>query len=1474
MTDSTILQSRNPQQHPGILSRAIAISLTLLGIAAINPPLLFGDPVSSEPRQARITGLAVDRKTTIVLESFRHQLAKADYNAATEDFRRLQTSDPATMVPADETGLTFLPLYRAAFDSFHQLPSSHRDRIAEPATAQANRILQQIIAESDYESLPDLILKFAGTEASLQAHILLARLHLDRGNNLGLKAWLTPLTLENVDDSYRQTALNILQELPGENKSGSAENPPGERSKIPDQLHWQFRAEVSQKVQEHLSTFMTAATAASITPQATWRDLIDGRTSYRRTLQGVAAIDLSSGQPRWQYPLEPQLDSSLAASPGDNSVFGRNATVNTPAADLFPTMERTALANLFCRDNITGQVADDSERLYVVANPRPPITSANTSPIGFRLRTSTSTFRGSQLIALEKSSGRRIWTAGSKSFEQPGKKPPGVWFAGVPRVSRNRLFSVVEWNTEISLACFAARTGELLWTTRLAWPEQSIDKDSFRQLRSATPTVQQGIIWCPTTAGWTLCVDEITRSILWANNIGRTQTVDTARLPRGQPVVMTPWSSVRGGWSVSTMRLAGDRLIILPHESHEILLLNAITGQIANRVPVKLSELLLHIDEATIVCSKESKIICRSTVNGDVRWSTETVPGALPTGQAVSEGNTLLLPMTTGAIIRVDLASGKIIETASDVLPQLAWGQLIKLQKPLHQGDLLYATPDRLIYLSANPSKSQPGKPIEIAAALLAAKKWANALQLAEKISVEEPGNTEAKAIRFECHVRLAAHNPETHLRPLKDMQKSQQQQAQVLVLEFEILLKQQELPKAASLIADILKLDPALLLFPSPNLHAPDNPHAAASNDTSTTVTPLHTWATSKLAELLDQIPDKDAILKQLTDVSTPVLLSLHHPAVLPIIHNRLRETTSHEATVQLLRHAVNLRIAADSSGSTDIAAVFNREVEVLEKMVSELQQDATPPTPQTALLNITTLEMPTRFSAAVRTSKLFGNQTFRSDQSLRQESRKQRTDSFAKWTADAYRIIPVARLRSFGRVEKVLSIAEPDDLFLSRFRWSATAGDYGRLQVFDIAENNMPRWSIPGNYRLHGTYSFQQDILIRAGTVLLLKSYASITAVSLLDQTVLWSRSFPYVAMPTPSGSANNFDRFAPLENRLPSQQLPSSFQVIGSGHGWLALTNGRNFSMIDIYTGRTLWSMKLQKETASIVASGNTVQVSSANHTVTRFSAVDGSRLPAPDVTNDSMTPIRNTENLFVCWKQSHDKHDPRLLWIDSTTNDVVHEIDLANMMRFQFVNDNTLAGFNEQRQVQIVDLKSRTSNTISFHPTEAAKTTSLPEQPTDKDTPLDLPFWDPARVQVATDGLSFYVCNRKRNNGLFLQSPANRHMMIFEGALIALDRETGKQQWEFGNSEVLMASTDQPELPIMLLIDASQRTADGQPTGRSIFYGVSKTAGKQVFKQSLPTQSSLRTLSLSSPAINILDIGVQGLRLRIETETSDR
>ncbi|MCP4505129.1 MAG: hypothetical protein GY826_01880, partial [Fuerstiella sp.] len=79
----------------------------------------------------------------------------------------------------------------------------------------------------------------------------------------------------------------------------------------------------------------------------------------------------------------------------------------------------------------------------------------------------------------------------------------------------------------------------------------------------------------------------------------------------------------------------------------------------------------------------------------------------------------------------------------------------------------------------------------------------------------------------------------------------------------------------------------------------------------------------------------------------------------------------------------------------------------------------------------------------------------------------------------------------------------------------------------------------------------------------------------------------------------------------------------------------------------------------------------------------------------------------------------------------------------------------------------------------------------------------------------------------------------------------------------------ASTDQPNLPILVLIDDAPLNANPMQmrAARNVFRGIAKLSGDELFKQAVPSKQGLRYAYLASSAPNSLDIAVYGMKVRM-------
>ncbi|MEQ9411920.1 MAG: PQQ-binding-like beta-propeller repeat protein [Fuerstiella sp.] len=1460
-------------------------------------------------------GLATDRKTLGTLQSFRNRLQSGQNQRALEDFRRLQTSDPFFMVPAKSDSPTFVPLYRVLFDEFHQLP----EELRKAQIGRTNRLAQQLFAEllaADASSqLPLIIQRYPGTDASLQCHLVMAKLHLGRGQRVAARAWLQPLTNLNIDADYRRNTSDIIDQLQlteGSAEASEERSTAAASEQLPSHLQWQFQPILSPRLKRQIDTFQEAASRSQVIPQTTWSHVMDGQTVFRRTLRGVAAVDTVTGQTRWLYPVIPDLESLLPSNSNASTGFrGRNS--GGDLSTRFLQLDKGAFADAFCRDSVSGSVTADGERVYlVVADSEPGDTRRRSLNRGFMRSRSTVHDGQARLVALERRTGRRVWSTGAASFaEQIGTTSDTCWIAGPPSTSRGRVFCVIEWNGEMRLACVSARTGEPVWSTVLAYPDQSIQVDAVRRLWSVTPLVEGGLIWCSTTTGWTACVDEVTQTVLWAT-YGRNEAEGPPRsIGRGRPVAVTPPASLADRWSRARLVRSGNTLMSLPNDPHVVDFLNAVTGERIRRIDAPPSAVLVHADDKRFVLASPQNetsyddesgaedvapspgdLRCLRSSDGDEEWIRKlTVSDGLPTGPGVRRDGMLLVPMSTGKIAAFDLQTGRLSASTPPVLPQLGWGYLASAASS--GTDLLYVAPETLLRISTEVPVNRSQDPIALASGLMASGNWVAAAQQLEQLDADDPSLAEARPLRFECQKQLAIRNPERYFPSLAELAETPEQTLQVQMIEVAWLTRQGRHADAAARLIQLLKLPPAQLSIASPSIASASiagpsiagpsiagpsiaGPPRSASDDSpsSSPIRPavvlrsVMTEACHELTRLLDVLPDPEALLQDVQELPTAALLRIRHPSIRPVLHQRLQDASFNETTLHVLHQSIELARQPDGS-----YADLDVEARILVELLTQVHSDAldSPSASQQAgllLLQALVLEYPDALLSLLAESST--NESSVVDRKQLNAAFRDRVEShYRQWTAQPYQAIPVLNTPVIVQNQLALLPAESEDAFLREYKWSAISGDYGRLQAERLASVSETMWSIPGVLNVSGTYSNRTDLLRRVGSVVVLQTYGGLTAFSVADQRILWSRKVAGESvLSTAVGNDGNFERFVAERDTIPSNRMWSLCDVVGAGHRWLCIRQNHQLEVLDLLSGSPVWSVELPPRFRRVVATRDVVLATDPDSLdCLCFARHSGAAVEIPDAADLTRRSIRNVADRLVCWQDASDAGPAALQWIEPLSGRIERHVPLTGMTRFHFSDDGTLVGFNDRQQMQIVRLVSGETRTYSFA-ADSDEAPASPVGPDGEDQSGDSsPAWKADQLQMAADGLHYYICSRVGSSEVLFRQPSGRRLMPFRGALRAIDRQSGSVVWTFVEDRELLATTDQADLPVMILIESRPLPANAAAR-QNIFTGIMRLTGERLFQQTISSQYGLRYTSITSARPNSIDIGVYGTRIRLQ------
>lgn len=1411
--------------------------------------------------------LSIDRKTTQTLNSLRERLKAGDISRAIDDFRVLKTADPLTLVPSTKNGV-YIPLFRAVFVASFRIPEAKRLRLAETEAARSAVALASTIGDSRADAIPELILRSAGTPAAVTAHLVAARLHLSRGNDFAATSWLTPLTASHLPRDIQSAAQAMLDVILSE-KSPKGVPADSRRAELPNHLVWQSRPPTSPRLKKQLATFLKAADVANVIPQCSWKDVVGDGVIFRRSFRGLAAIDQKSGLTKWEYPVGKSLDALITSDRANVSIFAKISTESATASS-FRSMEQGFLVNTFCRDNSVGRIASDEDRLYIVTSGRRSSTSTARFQNFMPSTGSLSTGGSSRLIAVEKQTGRRVWTLGRAALEeQLGSSDSGDWFAGPPHTSGQKLYSVFEWDGEMRLGCVMAATGELLWTTPLAFPEQSISKDGVRQYWGATPIRHAGLVWCPTTTGWLVCVDELTQSVAYATKIQTKSLPQPRTFGRSQVVALTPYASLNDRWSVPKLIPVKDRMAVVTNESREIHLIESATGRLIHKIDVNPGEVLLHADAKQLVLSSSKIIRSLATSSGSKNWTQPlTAETGYPCGKAAIHADDLLIPLNTGIIVRCSLKTGKFTEKSPAVIPAGSWGRLVA--SPELDGDLLFLSPDRASRLSPREADSTPGSPLEIAAGLLAAGKWAAALEAAIEIPRSSEGYTEAQSIIFESRLRLAAKDPELHLQELKKAQLNQNESIQVDIFDAAVSFNNGDLTEACAKLVGILNNDENILRGDVPAIA---NMWVTSAADVASTEIPtarqsVRAWASARLTGLMTDLPDSSLSQIEVDALQDESMLAIGHRAILPSLHKRMAATDSLEFWWHAMVHCLDLQVGSGNG--------LNEELRLAADRVDALIAADELPTASRTLLAESLSQLSPEFGEIT--------QRFGFDLSARSEShREQLVAKFRQWDADQFKVIPVNRLSTFGSASARVRNSIMDDAVLGPYNWRVIRNSLGRLQAKGVVDD-LDQWSIPGQFPVYGMYSTATDLLQRYGSVVVLNTARKLAAISLLDQRIIWEKTISGGTSGIVTSRSRNFEQFVATRDRLPSRLMFTMSHVCGSGKRWMCVQTGKQIEVLDSLTGQRQWSVNLDGRYNRVIATDDFVIVgASADTSVPTppdrepkptssicFDRRTGTPVELADAATIARHAIRNVGPLAVVWRPAKEDAPNFLEWVHLKTAEVSRKVSLEGLRVFQFLDDRTLVGISDSSEFMTIDLVDGQTRRMSFADADASSVNKVQD---DKPGPpsKDKRLWSPHRVQVFADHLNYYVSNRPEKNVVAMPPPAGMTFNRFEGPLRAIDRSSGKLSWVMKNDAVLIAATDHPEIAALVLMEDSNqavRRLPGQVVGQSLFRGISKLTGEEFFRQAIPSRFGLRYVRLESPEPNILDIAVYGMRVRMQ------
>jgi outer membrane protein assembly factor BamB len=382
--------------------------------------------------------------------------------------------------------------------------------------------------------------------------------------------------------------------------------------------------------------------------------LVNG-TMYVRTIGSILALNPDDGSRRW----ETFFDTTIARMLGnnDNAVPG-------------PTNVRalqTLVSQRIWGDSTYGTMSSDGRYLYAIEDLS--LAGIVNPPQQQSLRPSRANSLVAYYISGDRRVGQRAWTLGGPAGGDPLLLNPlaGTFFLGSPLPLSGQLYCLAEVNGEVRLLVIdPAHPQTVVWSQPLAGARLPIHQDVSRRLSGTTVSYADGVMVCPTDAGYVIAVDLTQRSLLWGYQYQSSNNVPGRPVPRPRPA---PLGQTR--WVDSAATIADGKVLLTPRTGNDVVCLNLLDGSLAWKKTKPDGLYLAGVVDGKVLLVGANTVQALSLKDGSAAWK-EPVALPTPSGRGFIRSGRLYLPLSSARMAVVDIATGSVIartNTQGDIIP-------------------------------------------------------------------------------------------------------------------------------------------------------------------------------------------------------------------------------------------------------------------------------------------------------------------------------------------------------------------------------------------------------------------------------------------------------------------------------------------------------------------------------------------------------------------------------------------------------------------------------------------------------------------------------------------------------------------------------------------------------------------------------------------------------------------------------------
>ncbi|MCG8451257.1 MAG: PQQ-like beta-propeller repeat protein [Pirellulales bacterium] len=690
---------------------ATCLAWHALGVAQ---PVLQNVPQAVEADFQGVS-LPSNRTDTLGIRRVRERIAQGEFSQA------IRFLDEVLSRPEDSFLLSgirgeYVGLKETVWKIIRDLPPAGQQAYQTTFGPVARRLLQQAVADGDFEKLRMLTRRYFHTPSGYEAAILLAQHEADMGRHLSaalifqqlldtpaaaarfepqlsLQAGFSWLALgnqaraeqlfQNIDSANHQSVRVGGQNLRLDRREGnildkllqSAGSPTGKD--IETERHWlTFHGNPQRNGQPegglpHMRVDWQVRLLTHPALEAAHDELSAGRGIHQqpvipaaaplavgnylitRSAHNLIAVDFTTGKRVWQ--VQPQRFSAF-----ERLINGGGEEEND--GELEPAL---AFAQRIWEDYLYNTISSDGQRVYVIRDLKAPRLNrygAFVAPFMRQAPGEAFAEGTNRLCAYDlETQGKLVWEVDGAVNQEQLK---GAFFLGAPLAVGKSLYCLAEKNSEKAIYLFALdrQTGKLLWRQQLANLETGILVDLNRRLQAVIPSYDEGVLVCPTGVGVVVGVDLAKQSLAWAYHYKSEQRLSNFMRNRGGRRTQSG-----NQWVQGAMTIAEGRVLLSPPESNALHCLDLATGALLWKQPRRQGLFVAGVDEDIVLVVGQEGFSALRLEDGKPAWKHSSLgfpQQSYPTGQGFLSQGKYHLPLSNAEVIAVDVGAGEIVGKA------------------------------------------------------------------------------------------------------------------------------------------------------------------------------------------------------------------------------------------------------------------------------------------------------------------------------------------------------------------------------------------------------------------------------------------------------------------------------------------------------------------------------------------------------------------------------------------------------------------------------------------------------------------------------------------------------------------------------------------------------------------------------------------------------------------------------------------